>query len=81
MTLFVKFFALSRQATGTRNVEIRLPETATAALLMESLCERFPKLKALSPALKLAVNWEYADPETPLRDGDEVAVIPPVAGG
>ena len=81
MTLFVKFFALSRQAAGTRQAEIRLPEAATAALLMESLCERFPKLKAISPTLKLAVNWEYADPETRLRDGDAVAVIPPVTGG
>ena len=81
MTLFVKFFALSRQAAGTRNAEIRLPEDATAAVLMEILCERFPKLKALTPTLKLAVNWEYADPETILRDGDEVAIIPPVAGG
>ncbi|MCD6334569.1 MAG: molybdopterin converting factor subunit 1 [Candidatus Latescibacteria bacterium] len=81
MTLFVKFFALSRQATGTRYLEIRLPEDATAALLMEILGERFPKLRSLSPTLKLAVNWEYADPETILRDGDEVAVIPPVAGG
>lgn len=81
MTLFVKFFALSRQATGTRQAEIRLPEDATAAVLMKILCERFPKLKALSPTLKLAANWEYADPETILRDGDEVAVIPPVAGG
>ena len=81
MTILVKFFALSRQATGKREVEIRLPKEATAALLMEALGKRFPKLKALSNALKLAVNWDYADPETVLRDGDEVAVIPPVAGG
>jgi molybdopterin synthase catalytic subunit len=81
MTLLVKFFALSRQAAGTRNLEIRLPEAATAAVLLEILGERFPKLKALTPTLKLAVNWEYTDPETMLRDGDEVAVIPPVAGG
>ena len=81
MTLMVKFFALSRQATGTRQAEIRLPEKATAALLMEMLCESFLECKAVSPTLKLAVNWEYADPETPLGDGDEVAVIPPVAGG
>ena len=81
MTILVKFFALSRQATGTREVEIQLPKGATAALLMETLGKRFPKLKPLSNALKLAVNWDYADPETVLRDGDEVAVIPPIAGG
>jgi len=81
MTIRVKFFALSRQVTGKREVEIRLPKDATAALLMEALKKRFPKLQALSGFLKLAVNWDYADPETVLRDGDEVAVIPPVAGG
>ena len=81
MTVVVKFFALSRQVTGKREVAIRLPKEATAALLMEALRKRFPKLKALSSSLKLAVNWDYADPETVLRDGDEVAIIPPVAGG
>ena len=81
MTVFVKFFALSRQVTGKREAQIRLPKDATAGVLMESLTKRFPKLKAVSGALKLAVNWDYADSETVLRDGDEVAVIPPVAGG
>jgi len=81
MTVVVKFFALSRQVTGKREVNIRLPKDATAALLMEALKKRFPKFEALSGSLKLAVNWDYADSETVLRDGDEVAVIPPVAGG
>ncbi len=81
MTVVVRFFALSRQVTGKREVKIRLPKDATAALLMEALKKRFPKFEALSGSLKLAVNWDYADPETVLRDGDEVAVIPPVAGG
>lgn len=81
MTIVVKFFALSRQLTGQREVAIRLPKGATVAVLMEAVEKRFPKLKVLSSSLKLAINWEYADPETVLRDGDEVAVIPPVAGG
>ena len=33
------------------------------------------------PGLLYAVNREYATPETPLSDGDEVALIPPVSGG
>ena len=81
MTVVVKFFALSRQVTGKQEVEIRLPKDATAALLMEALKKRFPKFEALFGSVKVAVNWDYVDPETVLRDGDEVAIIPPVAGG
>jgi molybdopterin converting factor small subunit len=49
--------------------------------LLDGLCAEFPKLARLRPALRVAVNREYAAEEAGLSDGDEVALIPPVSGG
>jgi len=42
---------------------------------------QIPRLKAMLPSLALAVNQQYAGPETKLKAGDEVALLPPVSGG
>jgi molybdopterin synthase catalytic subunit/molybdopterin converting factor small subunit len=41
----------------------------------------FPQLKEALPSLAVAVNQHYAVPETVLKQGDEVALLPPVSGG
>ena len=43
--------------------------------------QRIPQLQEFRHAIALAVNYEYSNGETPLHDGDEVALIPPVSGG
>ena len=40
-----------------------------------------PRAASLPPSPLLAVNAEYASADRPLADGDEIAIIPPVAGG
>ena len=45
------------------------------------LCQRHPSLGPISGSLQVAVNAEYAPRDASLRDGDEVALIPPVSGG
>jgi molybdopterin converting factor small subunit len=45
------------------------------------LAERHHPLARVLPSCAFAVNQQYAPPTTALRDGDEVAVIPPVSGG
>ena len=81
MNVKVRFFAIARQTVGEREVEIELKEGATVQDLWDVLLRRFPRLNPMSGSLKLAVNWDYVQPEAVLRDGDEVAVIPPVSGG
>jgi hypothetical protein len=49
--------------------------------LFAQLQQRFPKLDAFRGSIALAVNLEYSDGKTVLRDNDEVALIPPVSGG
>jgi molybdopterin converting factor subunit 1 len=75
------FFAAYRDAVGTSTLELELPEGATVADLVHGLRGRgapFDRLPAL-PAV--AVNRTLARENAPLAHGDEVAFLPPVAGG
>lgn len=76
MTLRVRAFARYREILGFESAEWALPEPATLATLLED-----PRLKALPKEALLAVNQRFASLETPLVDGDEVALMPPVSGG
>jgi molybdopterin converting factor small subunit len=70
----VKCFARYRDLLGF--AELNLPVAATLGdLLMDARLARLPK-----DAL-LAVNQNFSDRATPLADGDEVALMPPVSGG
>jgi len=80
MKVNVKFFALGRELVGSSNLQIELEESGGVQSLIESLKNKHPKLKELKSFL-VAVNMEYADMQQSLRDGDEVAIIPPVSGG
>ena len=48
--------------------------------LKDKLKTTFPEFKKLS-SLAVAVNNEYAEENDALKDGDEIAIIPPVSGG
>ena len=76
MRIAIRLFAGLRELAGTRSREIELPEGATAAAVWPAL-----ELGEEPPGLLLAVNRAYVPRETPLADGDEVALIPPVSGG
>ena len=72
----VKLFAALREQAGTRERELELADGAGVGDVWGAL-----GLGAEPRGLVYAVNRSYVDRETPLRDGDEVAVIPPVSGG
>jgi len=76
----VKAFGISREIVGGRNVEIDLPEGQTIAELKNHLFEKYPALGALR-SVYIAVNNEYADEQAFVKEGDEIALIPPVSGG
>jgi molybdopterin converting factor subunit 1 len=74
------FFAAYRDVFGADELEIELPEGATVAALIDIVSRR--AASAVPPgSMAVAVNQDYAARDTVLRDGDEVAFIPPVAGG
>ncbi|GAX91905.1 molybdopterin converting factor subunit 1 [Effusibacillus lacus] len=81
MTLKVRFFAGVAEATGQREYTVSLEEGATVADLLAKLQEAFPNAADLLAKSFFSVNQEYADFHTVIRNGDELAVIPPVSGG
>ncbi len=80
MRIVVKLFANIAERAGTRQVELELRDGATVGEVLEVLRQRWSKM-TWNNGLMLAVNREYADAARALRDGDELAVIPPVSGG
>jgi molybdopterin converting factor subunit 1 len=77
----VRLFARLGDIAGTRETEVELGEGLTARDVYAALCRRFPDMSCLDGSLMYAVNAEYVDPDHPLREGDELALIPPVSGG
>ena len=81
MHLDVKFFALYRERAGHSQLQLELPEGSTVSDLTAEVRHQFPRLAPPGVKIVVAVNTEYADPETVLHEGDDVCLIPPVSGG
>lgn len=79
----VLYFGPAAEEAGAREETIVLPPRATLESLAREIVSRHPRLGGRVERLRFAVNREYAGERgaLPLADGDEVAVIPPVAGG
>lgn len=81
MHITTRFFALHRDIVGASSLTLEVDDGATAAQVWSQLGEQYPELVPATRSLMYAVNQEYADPWTTLKDGDELAFIPPVSGG
>lgn len=80
MHITVKLFALGRDLVGKNELPLPLPDGATVQTALDYLNREYPKFRQLTTYM-VAVNMEYADRSQQLRDGDEIAIIPPVSGG
>jgi molybdopterin synthase catalytic subunit len=76
-----RLFARLREEAGTDCVDLEMPEGSTVADVHAALRARFPGLEPDRRLMRPAVNQDYADWDTRVGDGDEVALIPPVSGG
>jgi molybdopterin converting factor subunit 1 len=81
--LDVLLFASAADAFGAPRVRIEVPAGATAEDVREALLRaaRASSGRELPSSCRLAVNQRFAPPEQPVAPGDELALIPPVAGG
>jgi molybdopterin synthase catalytic subunit len=77
----IRFFAGHRDIVGAPEMVVKLEPGATVGMLWECLVNDYPRLEGYSGRLLYAVNQQFSDLNTELRDGDEVAYIPPVSGG
>ena len=81
MQVKVLFFGMLREIAGGSEHQLAVGEGARLTDVLAECEKRWPKLAGYLPASATAINQEYAPPESRLKDGDEVAVLPPVSGG
>src|SRR6187402_516601 len=81
MRIRVRLFAIQRELAGTREVPLELADGGSVEDAWRALVDRYPVLAPGRSYVRFARNADYAEPGTPLVDGDELAVIPPVSGG
>ncbi|HEY0547774.1 MAG TPA: molybdenum cofactor biosynthesis protein MoaE [Pyrinomonadaceae bacterium] len=78
----VLFFGAARETVGSEDVQLDLHAPATVESAFEDVLSRYPLLRErFGRSLLLAVNQEYAPRAREVREGDELAVFPPVSGG
>ncbi|DBA98795.1 hypothetical protein WJX77_008747 [Trebouxia sp. C0004] len=79
----VLFFARGRELAGVSQISVKLQDAADTEQLLQYVLNKYPKLSEIVATTVLSLNQEYLDPgqPVPLKDGDEVAIIPPVSGG
>jgi molybdopterin synthase catalytic subunit len=80
MQVTVRTFAILRELSADREV-LALADAAQLGDAWEAMAGRYPALRPHRPFVRAARAGAYADWDTPLADGDEVAFLPPVSGG
>lgn len=84
MSIQIRYFAAVRERLGRSEEDLSadaLPERPTVEDVWTLLAKRHPELSSMKQYLRLALNRDFADPDDPVQDGDEIALIPPVSGG
>ena len=77
----VRLFARYRELAGTGLLDLDIPTSSTALDAFDRVAERFPEMRPMRASTLMAVDAEFIRPETELRDGEELALMPPVSGG
>jgi molybdopterin synthase catalytic subunit/molybdopterin converting factor small subunit len=81
MQVRVLFFGMLRDLAGRGGEVLTLPEHATLSDVFMHYEEMNPRLGELAGSIAISVNQEFAGPDSSLKEGDEVAFLPPVSGG
>jgi len=81
VTIKVLYFASFREKTGRDEERRQVADGARVGDVWSDLVREVPHFAAFPKMPPAAVNLEYAEADRPLREGDELAFLPPVAGG
>lgn len=81
MRIRVRLFAILKDAAGTGELTLDLPDGAAVESARELLRAQFPALGKYLTRVAFAVNHSYVKADARLHADDELALIPPVSGG
>jgi molybdopterin converting factor subunit 1 len=81
MRVKVLFFGILKEKLSSETQTLELPQDATVEAILAHYRDQLSGHPKLFSTLAIAVNQNYAKPNTLLREGDEVALLPPVSGG
>ena len=81
MAVTIRLFAILREAVGKDGFDIRIDEPVPVERLFEQIVAEHPELERYKSMITFAVNGDYATGQDLVKDGDEVALIPPISGG
>lgn len=81
MKIKVKFFASYKEAVGRDELDMEIEDETNVSQLLVAVKAKHPAIGDLMEPLIVSVNKEYADFDKVLKEGDEVALLPPVSGG
>ena len=81
MQIQVRLFATSREIVGEGQLAWTFRDGTTVGQLVEAVLAKYPRLLGHEKSMVLAVNHEVVRLDVVLREGDEVALLPPMSGG
>ena len=81
MRVTIRLFARLRDITGSAELPREVGPDATIRTVWHQLVREFPDLERYERSISSAVNADYARMDDRVRDGDEIAFLPPVSGG
>ncbi len=81
MSIRVLFFASMADVSGAREFHLNAAEFSDVASVFNKFAMDHPALERYRASAFFAVNSEFARPDSPVHDGDEIAFFPPVSGG
>lgn len=81
MQIRVLFFGQLKDTVSREADTVNLPEMATVEKLLDMYAATIPDLRQYFKNIAVAINQEYVERGAQLKEGDEVALIPPVSGG
>lgn len=81
MKVRVRLFAEFKRVAGCDRFDLDIPQTATVGDVVEAARAQFPKLRNYEKSTLVARGLDFAEAGEPVREGDEISLMPPVMGG
>ena len=81
MSIRVLFFASLAEITGARELRVDATGFTDVNSIFSKFARDFPQLESRRASILFAINSDFARLESPIHDGDEIALFPPVSGG